>query len=129
VSTRAHWRRADGFTLLEAVFALAVTAVALLWLVSAGRYAVEASEVAAGRTRAATLASSLAAEMQAGLMSPDEREGTFDDAPGYTWEAKVSQGSDGEVGSCCRKVVLRVSFAGMGHAEEDVELEFLVADG
>jgi prepilin-type N-terminal cleavage/methylation domain-containing protein len=118
----------SGFTLLEAVCALAVVAVAVAWLVSADHFAVDAATTAAGRTRAATLGASLAAEMQAGIVAPAEREGRFADAPGYRWTAEVQPVSAGPGPVHCRRVRLRIHHPGTRSTDDAVEVEFLVAD-
>ena len=120
-------RRSRGFTLIESVFALAVTAVALVWLVSASRYAAEATAVASNRTRAATLAAGLAARMQSRSGWPGNSEGVFEGAPGIHWRLDVTGVSSGTGPARCREVRLSVSYPGMGRAEEHLEFCFLVA--
>jgi prepilin-type N-terminal cleavage/methylation domain-containing protein len=121
-------RLRSGFTLLEAICALAVVAVAVAWLVSADHFAVDAATTAAGRTRAATLGASLAGEMQAGLVEPAGREGRFADAPGYRWTAEVQPVGAGPGPVRCSRVKLSVHHPGTRGAEDEVEFEFLVAD-
>ena len=116
-----------GFSLIESVFALAVTDTALVWLVSASRYAVEATAVSSARTRAVTLAASLAEEMQRGVLRASSGEGAFEGMPAFRWKADVASVQANAAPVRCRDVTLSVFYLGVGGAEESIELRFLVA--
>jgi len=116
-----------GFSLIESVFALAVTATALVWLVSASRYAVEATAVSSARTKAATLAASLAEEMQRGSIRAATGAGAFEGAPAFHWKADVAGLPTSTTPARCRQVTLSVYYPGASNAEERLEVRFLVA--
>ncbi len=115
------------FTLIEAVFALAVVASALVCLVSASRHAVQASVVAAARMRATTLGMSLAEEMTARGMTEFGPAGTFDGASSYRWEARIGCSDAEGAAAACHEVSVSVFHPGFAHEEDSVELRFLVA--
>jgi len=115
-----------GLTLIEVVVALAVVATALAWLVGAGHYSTEATEVAASRTTAAMLGADLAERMQLGGGWDGRAAGTFPDAPAYRWEVETEplEGDARQVH--CRRARLRVFYAGVGSAAEHIEFDLLV---
>jgi general secretion pathway protein I len=116
----------SAFTLVEAVVALAVVALALGWLVSAGQHAAEATAVAAARARSAALAAGMAVRMQSGALRPVAGRGTFPEAPGFEWHLAVGPAA-GAVG--CREASLAVIYPGMGSQPEEVRFVFLLAEG
>lgn len=122
-------RRRGAFTLIEAVFALAVVAVAVAWLVSASQYAADASAAASNRTRAVTLGAGLAERMQLEGLAGWALQGAFAEAPGFRWEAEVRDSAADDAAINCREVVLSVLYPGAGYEEGRVELRFLVAGG
>jgi hypothetical protein len=114
-----------GLTLVEAVFALAVVAVGVVWLVSASRHAAERALSAANRTKAVTLGAGLAETMQMGFVTPGQAEGMFEGAPGFRWEARY-EAPQGELSlTRCRDVMLVVFYPATTHDEERIELRFL----
>jgi len=117
------------FTLIEAVFALAVVAMAVAWLVSASQHAADASAAATNRTRAVTLGAGLADRMQHQGLAGGARKGVFPEAPGFRWEAEVRDGAADDPAIRCSEVVLSVLYPGAGYEEGRVELRFLVAGG
>ena len=112
------------FTLVEAIVALAVTAMALAWLVSACFFATESETVAARRTQAATLGSELAMRIQR-EGSKEGREGAFATAPSIRWELSTTPLSD-EEGIACRQATLKVTYPDVGHDTGSLEFTFLV---
>ena len=86
--TSAVRRRADGFTLLEVVVAVAIAGLAMVVLFRAGSDGLFAAD-SAGRTEQAIerAQSRLAALGRAGAIAPGEAEG--DDGGGYRWQLRV----------------------------------------
>lgn len=114
------------FTLVEAVVALAVVALAFGWLVSASYFAREAVKVSALRTQAAALGAELAGKLQRdGLTGASS--GTFTDAPGIRWELNMGSVSGDEM-IACREARLTVLYPDVGDETGKMEFTFLVPE-
>jgi len=116
----------EGFTLIEAVFALAVTALALVFLVSAGQYAADATAASANRTKAVTLGAGLAERMQLGGVGSGGSIGAFEGAPAFRWELRTAGLPRALEAIMCRKATLSVFYPSLGGREEHIELHFLI---
>ncbi|HXG62033.1 MAG TPA: prepilin-type N-terminal cleavage/methylation domain-containing protein [Planctomycetota bacterium] len=78
-----------GFTLVEVIVALVVTAAALTVLAQGIFSAGRASSAARNVTRAALVAGRVVAEFEAGERAADRAaEGRFEDEPEFAWEAR-----------------------------------------
>ena len=111
----------SGFTLIEAVVALAVVVAGLAWLVSGSGFAGEATGLASDRTRATTYAAGLVERIQSG--EELALEGGIEELPGGRWELEHATPSGQAPG--CEVAVLTVSFDTFTGEREGMRLTFL----
>jgi general secretion pathway protein I len=88
-------RAARGFTLLEVVISLGILAIALVALSDLNGGAVQMHVYARGATQATLLVQGKMLDLEELLQKEglrdfdDERHGTFDEVPGFSWRAEI----------------------------------------
>jgi hypothetical protein len=104
--------RSNGFTLLEVIFAVGITATALLALQATCSGAILSAADSIRRRAARSMARSKLEEIIVGVVNPDEG-GSFEDNPEFTWTATSEELGIGMPDSGTEKVLvvkLEVSF-------------------
>lgn len=127
ISTLSPRRRADGFTLLEVMVAMAILAVALTAVLGSQSQSVSLASEAKFSTTAALLAQAKIAELEAKKPGDIASEsGDFEpDYPGYTWRVSVNTVLLDEpkgVGEHLTQVDLLVSWGEEGRYEYGLRL-------